>query len=439
MAWSHGFLLLSLAAVFCSASISNDDSCSNGQCSSTPTNGVNDDEVTMLQVSLKPQSRKAEADDTSVEHSESQKAASNITAAMNEVAAAQAVCVAYSEQACRDAAGVQGLQLGGQGYDFTGSYGVKGCYTYSSGKYKGYAYYGTGGSTAAMQLSPAAPKVRVPGYDCPKPESPGYATLDGDCWGNDLKPYVEDKSVSECAEICTCDDNCAGFSYLLGSSWKYRCIPKSKGCSSLTQSGFTFYSKQSASKLASLSCSDKSTPANSDGKVVRRFRRDIPPNVRYLDRHNLKCGANSVLSKIQLRSLGGNKIKYNYKCCSVPAGLLGSVTSRDSGLNSDGGGDARYLDRHMVKCQPNELMTQVKLGSYGGGKIRYNYKCASVKFGGCSLHSTQANDDGKGNLRYLDRHNIECPAGKGLKRFKMIRVGSRKYRFEYRCCTVSKC
>lgn len=80
----------------------------------------------------------------------------------------------YSVEACKDAAERAGLILGSKyehgirarNHSFTsGKYPTKGCYTYSSGKYAGHAYYGTGGSETDRKAIPEAPKIRVPGHD----------------------------------------------------------------------------------------------------------------------------------------------------------------------------------------------------------------------------------------------------------------------------------
>ena len=47
----------------------------------------------------------------------------------------QAVAQCYTPDACASAAEAQGLQQGGAGYDFTGTFRTKGCYSYESGKY----------------------------------------------------------------------------------------------------------------------------------------------------------------------------------------------------------------------------------------------------------------------------------------------------------------
>ena len=46
-----------------------------------------------------------------------------------------------------------GLSLGGGGFAFAGDYSSKGCYTYASGTYAQYAYYGTGGTDADMSTT----------------------------------------------------------------------------------------------------------------------------------------------------------------------------------------------------------------------------------------------------------------------------------------------
>jgi len=74
----------------------------------------------------------------------------------------------YSLEACKAAAQQAGLKLGDQKYGFSafsGNFGIKGCYTYSSGKYKGSAFYGTGGTLAQRTEIPKSPKLRVQGHD----------------------------------------------------------------------------------------------------------------------------------------------------------------------------------------------------------------------------------------------------------------------------------
>lgn len=267
----------------------------------------------------------------------------------------------------------------------------------------------------------------------------GYEKFTGDCAGNDLS-VLGNKSADECADMCTCDDSCKGFSYLPGS-WEFRCVHKSGSCSAATENGWTFYFKRSVTKKASMSCKSKTTPKNSDGKVVKSFQTDIEPSVTYLDRHNLDCGSGtSGLKRIKLDALSSNKIEFEYTCCSVASSLLGSSRSRNTDWNSDGSGKATYLDRHNVKCGSKEFLTQVRLRT-SGSKMRYDFKCQAVRTSlqDCVSKSTKSNDDGNGNPRYLDRHSLSCPSSQLMTRFRMKKDGNSKYHYDYTCCSVSKC
>jgi len=67
---------------------------------------------------------------------------------------------------CKNAALKLGLRIGGKGYSFAGNYRTKGCYFYASGKYAGFAYYGTGGSIAEKSTILTFPKKRVADVQC---------------------------------------------------------------------------------------------------------------------------------------------------------------------------------------------------------------------------------------------------------------------------------
>ena len=75
-------------------------------------------------------------------------------------------CVAYSEQACRDAATELGLGLGTSSHAFSGPYSHKGCYAYNSGSNQGKAFFGTGGSEEDMKKKLPENRYRPRNYDC---------------------------------------------------------------------------------------------------------------------------------------------------------------------------------------------------------------------------------------------------------------------------------
>jgi hypothetical protein len=99
----------------------------------------------------------------------------------------------------------------------------------------------------------------------------------------------------------------------------------------------------------------------------------------YLDRHNVDCGKNP-LSKFRLVRPRGNQIRYDYSCNAKKA--TGSCHNKNTGWNQEHRMSI-YLDRHDVKCGRNEVITGFKLvrngrAFRGRGKFRYNYKCCKM-------------------------------------------------------------
>ena len=100
-----------------------------------------------------------------------------------------------------------------------------------------------------------------------------------------------------------------------------------------------------------------------------------------------------------------------------------------TGWNDEGRGRNIYLDRHDVKCDGDQVLKRFKLGRNGKGKYKYDYKCCDpqVKATGTENKETPMNDDGNGNMVYLDRHSVDC--GNGLiSQFKLGR-GRSKFPF----------
>merc|ERR1719161_3109936 len=63
-------------------------------------------------------------------------------------------------------------------------------------------------------------------------------------------------------------------------------------------------------------------------------------------------------------------------------------------------------------------------------------QCEKWSFGtkDLSKHNTPCNDDGGGNVQYLDRHRVACPAGKFLQKWKMNRCnGGKGFQFDFEC------
>ena len=50
--------------------------------------------------------------------------------------------------------------------------------------------------------------------------------------------------------------------------------------------------------------------------------------------------------------------------------------------------------------------------------------------------NTACNDGGGGNTIYLDRQNVQCPAGSVMSKFHLQECGGAEYRYDYSCATV---
>jgi len=162
------------------------------------------------------------------------------------------------------------------------------------------------------------------------------------------------------------------------------------------------------------------TPANDDGAG----------HVIYLDRHHVNCGF-SAINSLKLVRPSNWQIAYNYECTNT--GEI-SANYNTTPANSDGGGNAVFLDRHLVDCR-GKSMQYVNLYRPTETQIAYQYNCGNKALTNITDHYTNYNHDGGGNTIVLDRHPMVCPAGKVLTYFHLQRVfaDSNGIRYHFRC------
>ena len=98
-------------------------------------------------------------------------------------------------------------------------------------------------------------------------------------------------------------------------------------------------------------------------------------NTVYLDRHNVDCGTKPI-AQFKLVRPAGNKIRYDYRCSNRPS--TGPCRGANTGWNQESSQNI-YLDRHNVQCNSDEVITQFKLNRNGQGKFRYDYTCCKMK------------------------------------------------------------
>lgn len=98
----------------------------------------------------------------------------------------------------------------------------------------------------------------------------------------------------------------------------------------------------------------------------------------YLDRHNVNCGGDSFLDAFKLNQHGTNRMRFNADCCRVPDKK--SCYAARTTENDDGGGNTVYLDRHNVECRDNYVLSRFRVvRNAAHNKVAYHYTCCTIK------------------------------------------------------------
>jgi hypothetical protein len=152
----------------------------------------------------------------------------------------------------------------------------------------------------------------------------------------------------------------------------------------------------------------------------------------FLPRHTLDCGDDG-LNQFKLGRPADRRIQYKYKCLEgidSPANI-----KKDTGANDWGSGSAMFLERHDVDCGKNPI-TRIQLQRPEGDQIRYDYTCNSKNVSGaCRDVNTEWNQESD-ETSSLDRHDVKCNPNEVITQFKLNRDGKGKFRYDYKCCKM---
>jgi hypothetical protein len=158
-----------------------------------------------------------------------------------------------------------------------------------------------------------------------------------------------------------------------------------------------------------------------------------PDNKSYnLVSHEINCG-DKALNRLKLETPSAG-LQYSYTCDSGVQ--VGPIETYSTSWNDGGGGNSIFLDRHNIDCGPRKVLTGLKLLKDSNNNIQYQYKCAATGDINCRSVTTQWDDEGNGDIRYLDRHNIKCNDNEVLSQLAYRRSGNGTFRYEYTCCAV---
>lgn len=141
--------------------------------------------------------------------------------------------------------------------------------------------------------------------------------------------------------------------------------------------------------------------------------------LEFLDNIPVACPEGSALSYIKLNP-DGVEHKYSFMCLKS-TGITSECFERQTKIATiEDGKNVRYLDRHYMECEEDQLMTEFALINNSGKtetnkRINYKYKCCNAKVTNCKNFNTHAKDKGiNGNepgccgAHFLDRFTIDA-------------------------------
>ncbi|WP_228732882.1 hypothetical protein [Pseudoalteromonas ostreae] len=156
-------------------------------------------------------------------------------------------------------------------------------------------------------------------------------------------------------------------------------------------------------------------------------------NFVFFDRHFVDCGSDAINSLHLIRPSAA-QIAYEYGCTVLSNAINNNVYTP---ANDDGGGNVIFLDRHTVNCEDKALQ-YLHLQRVTASTVQYHYQCSDKRLSNVNDYFTPANEDGSGNAIYLDRHNVSCPASQVLSYLRLERPTANTMRYHYKCGTYNE-
>lgn len=134
----------------------------------------------------------------------------------------------------------------------------------------------------------------------------------------------------------------------------------------------------------------------------------------YLDRHDLTfCSDASAMSsfRLQMWYTSPAQMRVAYKCDGASG--MGPLARFATPANDWGNGNVIFFDRHNIACPPNHVLRRWRLFRPSGSQIAFEYFCAPKTVSGCEGLATGWNDNGNGQVNFLDTGTqLHAPAAR---------------------------
>jgi hypothetical protein len=145
----------------------------------------------------------------------------------------------------------------------------------------------------------------------------------------------------------------------------------------------------------------------------------------------------TVLTRFQLMTrydpMGLTYYHYDFTYCF----LLSNDYNRNTPAQDDGNGEVIYLDRHDISCRPWEVLKGFHLTRPTVPTLSYEFRC-DINYTyseNISLSTALAPlpDDVMNGTNFLDRHDVKCPVNFALRGFKFVRGDGNTAKYDYTC------
>lgn len=158
-----------------------------------------------------------------------------------------------------------------------------------------------------------------------------------------------------------------------------------------------------------------------DTRAETSFTDDGRGNAVYLDQQYVSCGNKPMNQFTLVRDGGGRRWQYKTTCSQYDGNLNPYFLQTNFG--SDGRGEVAYLDQHNVDCGMDGVLAgfQLKRNVPHYNMFRYEYVCQKPdKILTCREVQTPVRDGF--NTHYLDQQNVQCNADEALSMFHLQRA-----------------
>ena len=166
----------------------------------------------------------------------------------------------------------------------------------------------------------------------------------------------------------------------------------------------------------------------------------VANNTRDLSNHNISCPDFSSVNSFQTVTDPEWKLHYNYNC--IDNFKPTTIDYKTTEPQADGNGNPLFLDRHDIDCGSGSVLGQFKLVQNPTDATQYySYTCHNTENPECRQVTTPFNDDGGGHIHYLNRHNVKCEPNEALQQFKLVRNPDNlgQYQYQYTCKYQHQC